>query len=332
MKTIFHKLFVCTLLVAACTEPDNEETPETPDVQILCITGEATFISANSAILNGNATIQNASASSAQAWFYYSSEASDAQTLQSTGSKVSAGQLANTGGDFSCNLNDLYPSSTYYYVASVSIDGQEVTGGVKSFLTEKAPDDATVDLGLSVKWASCNLGASKPEEYGGYYQWAGTVDVTNRSYILDWDKCPYHTEYSYDIGWSKYYSNLSNNLTTLEASDDAATVHLGEAWRMPTDEEWTELLENCTWKWTTLNGVNGQMGTSKENGNTIFLPAGGYRRLDALHDEGSYGDYWSSSLYLDGQHNGCCAYLYSDGVFRYRYYRYYGYSIRPVLK
>ena len=194
-----------------------------------------------------------------------------------------------------------------------------------------------VDLGLSVKWAKCNLGASKPEEYGGYYQWAGTRDVSDRSIYLYWENCPYHTGSNHESGWTKYNTKPSygtiDNKTTLEASDDAATVNLGRKWRMPTDAEWKELIDNCTWTWTTLNGVNGYIVQSKKAGytdNWIFLPAAGYRYRDGLDNVGSYGFYWSSSLYAGYPY---CAYLvnfYSGDVYRNRSSRYYGLSVRPV--
>ena len=134
MKRTINSLITCILMVAACTTPVEDETPvtpETPMVHILCVTEDATSISASSAILNGSATIQDATASQAQACFYYSSEEADAATLQASGSKITAGEIAGTGGEFSSTLEELSPLSTYYYVASVSIDGQEVMGSVK---------------------------------------------------------------------------------------------------------------------------------------------------------------------------------------------------------
>ena len=120
-----------------------------------------------------------------------------------------------------------------------------------------------VDLGLSVKWATCNLGAFKPTEYGGYYQWAGTEDVSDTSIYLDWSNCPYHTGSSSSSGWTKYNMDPSygtvDDKTVLESMDDAAFVVLGGKWRMPTDAEWSELrnTDNCSWTWTSIDGVNG---------------------------------------------------------------------------
>ena len=89
---------------------------------------------------------------------------------------------------------------------------------------------------------------------------------------------------------------IGDNKTTLEAADDAATRKLGSLWRMPTKEEIRELLDHCTWNWTTQDGKNGYEVKSKTNGNSIFLPAAGYRGGSALYYAGSGGDYWSSSL------------------------------------
>ena len=192
-----------------------------------------------------------------------------------------------------------------------------------------------VDLGLSVKWAKCNLGASKPEEYGGYYQWAGTKDVSDTSIYLGWDNCPYHT--GWQCGWTKYNTKSSygtvDNKTTLEASDDVAAVNLGGAWRMPTDAEWTELIDNCTWTWTTLNGVNGYKVQSNKTGytdNWIFLPAAGYRSRGRLDDVGSHGSYWSSSLDPYGPNYAYCVDFNSDNVYRNGNNRCVGQFVRPV--
>ena len=201
------------------------------------------------------------------------------------------------------------------------------------------PPGPLVDLGLSVKWASCNLGASKPTEYGGYYQWAGTKDVSDTGIYLDWDNCPYHTGTDMYSGWTKYNTIESfgtiDNKTVLEAMDDAATVALGGKWCIPTDEEWTELLtvSKCSWTWTTIDGVNGFKVQSKISGytdNWIFLPAAGYRGYDVLGSVGSGCCYWSSSLYTDYP---SCAFLIADylshGEMGY-IYRYRGLSVRPV--
>ena len=104
---------------------------------------------------------------------------------------------------------------------------------------------------------------------------------------------------------------------------------------MPTDAEMTELLTNCTWTWTTQNGVNGYKVTSKKSGytsNSIFLPAAGYRGNSSLGNAGSYGNYWSSSLNTDNPDYACGLYFYSGSVYRSSYRRSYGRSVRPVCQ
>ena len=206
--------------------------------------------------------------------------------------------------------------------------------------TADLPVPEAVDLGLSVKWASFNLGASNPEEYGGYYQWAGTVDVSDTSIYLDWDNCPYHTGTDESSGWTKYNTISSfgtvDNKTVLDAEDDAATVHLGGSWRMPTEEEWNELMNtsNCSWTWTSLWGVNGYKVQSLKAGyteNYIFLPAAGFRLLSNLYD--SRGCYWASSLSTSDPYRACEAFFNKDGVGQFlNGGRYSGMSVRPVTK
>lgn len=144
-----------------------------------------------------------------------------------------------------------------------------------------------VDLGLSVKWATCNLGATKPEEYGNYYAWGETEPKTDyrwATYKFTEDGNDYVTKYT-----------RSSGLTVLESDDDAATANLGSPWRMPTHAELQELLDKCTYVEETLNGVKGLRVTGT-NGNSIFLPAAGDRYDSDTYDAGTMGYYWSSSL------------------------------------
>ncbi|MCI7429820.1 MAG: DUF1566 domain-containing protein [Bacteroidales bacterium] len=188
-----------------------------------------------------------------------------------------------------------------------------------------------VDLGLSVKWATCNVGATKPEEYGDYYAWGETEPKTNYNWsTYKWCSGSAETQTKYCTDSS--YGTVDNK-TTLELEDDAAHVNWGGAWRMPTDAEWTELRENCTWTWTIKNGVNGYEVKSEANGNSIFLPAAGYRRSGDVTHAGYDGNYWSSSLYTDNPGNAWGVYFNSDYVGRSRSGsgRGYGRSVRPVL-
>ena len=189
-----------------------------------------------------------------------------------------------------------------------------------------------VDLGLSVKWATCNVGATTSEEYGDYFAWGETepkdyYDWYNYKYCNG----AYNTITKYCIS---SYNGKVDNKTTLELTDDVAHVNWGGKWRMPTTEEQDELksTSNCTWTWTTQNGVKGYKVTSKKNGNSIFLPAAGCRILDGLSNAGS-GDYGSSSLYTNHNFSACSLVFDSSGVdWSSPYGRCVGRSVRAVCE
>lgn len=183
-----------------------------------------------------------------------------------------------------------------------------------------------VDLGLSVKWGSCNHGASRPEECGVYYAWGETetkADFSSDTYRWPIFKC------WFDWLYAKY--NSSDKFIGLELPDDVAHARLAGRWRMPTDAEWTEIREKCIWIWTNRNGVNGYKVTSKINGNSIFLPAAGGCNGISLYDAGSRGYYWSSSLNTSYPNNAWSIYFNSCSQDRANYARYNGFSVRPVL-
>ena len=190
-----------------------------------------------------------------------------------------------------------------------------------------------VDLGLSVKWATCNVGATKPEEYGDYFAWGETQPKSNYDWsTYKWCNGSYYTQTKYNTNSS--YGTVDNK-TTLDLGDDAARANWGGSWRMPTDAELTELREQCTWTWTTQNGVYGYKVTSKKSGYTnksIFLPAAGYRSVSSLNCAGSYGYYWSSSLYTGYPDDAYELYFNSGHVDWYGSSRYYGLSVRPVCQ
>ena len=186
-----------------------------------------------------------------------------------------------------------------------------------------------VDLGLSVKWATWNLGAAKPEDYGDYYAWGETEPKENYS----WSTYKWGTS---ETSLTKYNTDsvygTVDNKTVLEPEDDVAHVKLGGKWRMPTDAEWTELRTKCTWTWVTNyngSGINGRL-VKATNGNSIFLPAAGYRGGTNLGKAGSDGFYWSSSLNTDRPSHTWYVYFHSGKVYRYGTARYNGQSVRPV--
>lgn len=249
---------------------------------------------------------------------------------------------------FKVTLYFLAANTEYFYKAFVKYEsGSYQYGDVMSFRTngEKIISGA-VDLGLPVKWAACNLGASKPEENGDYYQWAGLEDVTSTSIKLDFSICPYHPGSSYNTGWTKYVpldrssywsgSGRPDGKTALDLDDDVAHDKLGGKWRMPTDEEWKVLMETCIWTWISNyegTGVAGVNVTSRAYPDKyIFLPAAGDRSNDRLEGVGGSGSYWSSSLYTDSPYNAYSVHFLSNEVSRGKNARYYGLSVRPVYE
>jgi len=206
-----------------------------------------------------------------------------------------------------------------------------------------------VDLGLSVKWSSTNLGATSPTGYGDYFSWGEVEPYYSSQDPLTWKegKTGYNwASYKWCNGaynkFTKYCpadrasywdgNGSPDGKTVLDPEDDAAHVNLGGKWRMPTDAEFTELREKCKWTWTTQNGVNGRLVTGK-NGNSIFLPTAGYRVGTDFYNAGSYGYYLSSSLNTNNPNDAWFVYFYSDNVdWNYSYYRYFGRSVRPVTE
>jgi hypothetical protein len=189
-----------------------------------------------------------------------------------------------------------------------------------------------VDLGLSVKWATCNVGANKPEDYGDYLAWGETKPKSTYSWrTYKWSNGDGDDLTKYCTNKKFGYKRFVDDKITLLLSDDAALVNWGGSWRMPTTKEQRELINNCTWTWTTQNGVKGYKVTSKSNGNSIFLPATSCRYGSSLYNSaGSYGYYWSSSLYTDGQNEAFSLYFNSSDVDWGGSYRSVGLSVRPV--
>lgn len=202
-----------------------------------------------------------------------------------------------------------------------------------------------VDLGLSVKWASCNVGATAPEECGNYFMWASTVDDPECKYNKL--TCPYQDpDFADPDNFIDYFLKYCNTneagipdyINTLEPMDDAATAAYGADWRMPTADEMKELIEKCT---VTLmekdnkeyNGVAGYKFTGP-NGNSIFLPMGGYRFLLQIYAVGEEINYWTSSLYTPSCLYANALFLKGYGANKYLGVdfkgRYLGYPVRAV--
>ncbi len=220
-------------------------------------------------------------------------------------------------------------SSVRYMIADVD----SISFTVPTTGTGTANGHEWVDLGLpsGIKWATCNVGATKPEEYGNYYAWGETEPKTT----YDWSTYKWCNGRSTTLTKYNISSSLGtvDNKTVLDPEDDAARANWGGAWRMPTDAEWTELRNNCSWRWTddyNGTGVVGRIVTGT-NGNSIFLPAAGCHGYVGLCDAGYYGNYWSSSLDSDDPHDAWNVSFSSDDVSRYSDYRCFGFSVRPIL-
>ncbi len=187
------------------------------------------------------------------------------------------------------------------------------SGGAPKVIKSIINGHEYVDLGLpsGLKWATCNVGASLPEEYGDYYAW-GEIETKGK-----------YSQFKSKT-YGKRMSDVSGNSTY-----DVARAKWGGSWRLPTKKELEELESKCKWEWVTINSKKGYKVTGP-NGNSIFLPAAGFRDGSSLDDAGEYGFYWSSTPYESG--NSGAYYLYFDSSYRYVnwYIRYRGRSVRPV--
>lgn len=188
-----------------------------------------------------------------------------------------------------------------------------------------------VDLGLSVKWADHNVGATLPEESGNHYAWG---EVKGKSFYYwntyshgsDYDKLD---KYCNDAHFAQ--NGQPDNKLTLDADDDVARMAWGGAWRMPTKEEAQELIDSCAWNLVHKNGVMGYLVVGK-NSNSIFLPAAGYRSNDGYGSNGVYGYYWTNTLF---ESNPSVAYELIFNTYSIQTlgdYRFDGRSVRPVCE
>lgn len=192
---------------------------------------------------------------------------------------------------------------------------------------QSCPDDNhphAIDLGLpsGTKWACCNVGADKPEAYGGYYAWGETEEKSN----YDW------STYIHCDGSAGTCHDLGSDIAGTQY--DVAHVKWGGSWVVPSTEQQNELRDNCTYERTTVNGVKGEKFTSKTNGGSIFLPGAGIRNLTDIYgtdDSDSQGYYWSSSLYPSDSSLACGMYFSSDGAKWGCDFRHDGLSVRPVV-
>ena len=255
------------------------------------------------------------------------------EETQTLADVVSVGNSANAQLKDVTDQTDNQDAATKKYVDDVIAELQANIDHLSAVVRLGGHD--FVDLGLpsGTLWATCNVGATNPEDYGDYFAWGETTTKDTYSWST-YSLCngAYNKLTKYCNNSSYGNNGFTDTLTTLEANDDAATANWGSAWRMPTKEEFEELNNNCTKTWTTQNGVNGALFTGS-NGKSVFLPAAGYYRGNELLTAGSLVHYWSSSLYTDSttiawNFSNANDYGYgmdnNDG-------RFFGFSIRPVV-
>ncbi len=317
------KLFGYNMLASPSCDLDASLEPTTLD---------ATNIKNKGAQLGGSISEYNPSVDKGECGFFYNTSGSP---TVSNGTQVYVGKLSNfSDGKFYKELTDLKENTTYYYCAYYYADGEYVYGESKTFKTQgdtTCPDGNhphAIDLGLpsGTKWACCNVGASSPEDYGGYYAWGETSEKSDYT----WEN------YQFYDSSTGGFKNIGSDIAG--TSYDVAHVKWGGSWRMPSLEQIRELLNNCTSKWTSVNGTYGREFTGP-NGGKVFLPAVGNRWGDGLYNEGGYGYYWSSTQHPDG--TLCAYYLYvtSGGAYWssnlidfYYYHRSDGHGVRSVSK
>ena len=239
--------------------------------------------------------------------------------------------MANVEDDeFTCHMEGLTPHTTYYYASFTEASGvYAFSTFIEDFTTDRYFPSGAVDLGLSVKWSSCNLGAESPEDPGSYYAWGETKEkeeyswATYRYFESDGNEFINEEEMVF-IGY-----NISGT------AYDAAHVNLGNGWRMPTQKEVQELIEKCTVESIRHKDVEGRMITGP-NGNSIFLPITAVYQVNSFH-KNRCGEYWTGTYNTGEDADGAYAYAltfnqYSSDIYDSPLLRYKGGCIRPVLE
>jgi hypothetical protein len=307
----------------------TETSPITPPEIMLptVITAEVTGITTNSAQCGGEVT-NDGGAEVTERGICWSTTPNP--TLDD--SHIAAGSGM---GAFTVVMSGLEANTTYH-VRAYAINEEGTAYGLdKEFTTlvgGGSGDHEWVDLGLpsGTLWATCNVGANSPEDYGDYFAWGETQPKD----YYDWSNYLYcngsvYTLTKYCTVFSCGYNGFTDNLITLLPEDDAATINWGIDWHTPTVIEWYELYENTTHIWSTQNGVNGQLFTAS-NGNNLFLPAAGIRGQSSLENEGRYGYYWYSTLATGNPNSALELIFYSSDFLNSYNARIFGASVRPV--
>ena len=214
------------------------------------------------------------------------------------------------------------------------VNVSDVVALIHFILNQEWPGESQhewVDLGLpsGTLWATCNIGANAPEEYGDYFAWGETAPKE----VYTWSTYKWcngsETTLTKYCSSSYGYNGFADGKMELDPEDDAAYVNWGSSWRMPTKEQLQELIDNCTGTWTQLNGVNGRLVTGP-NGNSLFLPLAGSRSNYSLSNAGSSGGYWSRMLLPYLSSYATDVYFASGSVSWNGMSRFYGFTVRAV--
>lgn len=235
------------------------------------------------------------------------------------GKRISA-TLSNDN-TFNAKLSNLEDDTRYYYCAYLKSDSDFYYGDIKSFKTPKIPDEA-VDLGLSVLWAKYNVGASSEGEVGGLYGWADPTGTETSVDVVGDDGVTWNSSL---YGGNNPPDNICGN-----SEYDIATRFWGDSWRLPSQAEMVELINNCTTEYEEVNGVPGLRFTSVINGNSIFMPGAG-DRFGTEYRYGGEGFYWTGTLVPENNFNAYRMSFDRYGVYENNYPRYIGHSVRAVM-
>lgn len=278
-RNLWMLLGLAMMALAGCG--DEEEQTEVPKGTVATVlTNNVTEVGGNTATCGGYVTADGQNAVKARGVCYSTSPnptIADSVTVDGQGV-----------GSYTSHIGNLMPNTLYYVRAYATNARGTAYGEQRDFTTTEATGGLTpsgfingrgyVDLGLSVKWATANVGAALPSDCGDYYAW-GEVSTKNE-YTID-----NSTTYGVDV------NDIKGNPTY-----DVARAKWGSTWRLPTAAEMRELRDSCTWRWASQEGVNGVLVIGP-NGNSIFLPAGGFRTGASSSWVGEHGFYWSSQPY-----------------------------------
>lgn len=308
-NTTYYVRAYATNEIGTAYGEERSFTTEEDFQQPTVTTNSVSNITVNSAVCGGNVTSDGNATVTARGVCWSTSQnptINDNKTIDGSGI-----------GSFISNITELLEATTYY-VRAYATNSQGTSYGTQYSFTTQATTGSInghdwVDLGLpsGLKWATCNIGATRPELYGNYYAWG---EITTK------------TEYTAEnsLTYNQPLYDISGDVTY-----DAARANWGSTWRMPTKVELEELVNNCTFTWTTQSGVYGMIVTGP-NGNSIFLPAAGGYRGSSLYFTGMFGLYFSSTPYESYRLDAYYLYLERDVSNVSHNCRYEGYTIRPV--